>query len=139
MSTRRGPSGADASVSWQNTDELVERIAQRVVALLGAAVHETPAPELVSASVVATTLGLSRDYVYAHKHELGGFPLGDGPRPRWLFDLTEARRRLSARSVSERSLEPVSPEPPTLLPRRLRGRKGDGVDLLPIRGDRRAA
>lgn len=126
-------------MSWQNVDAVVEAIAQRVVVLLADAGQVAGPGRLVSAAEVAAALGLSRDYVYAHKSELGGVPLGDGPRPRWLFDLDEVRARLDARCANERSLAPVSPVAPEVLPRRRRPRKGDAVDLLPIRGDRRAA
>ncbi|HEY4096376.1 MAG TPA: hypothetical protein VGM33_12730 [Baekduia sp.] len=49
-----------------------------------------PRAELVDAATVATTLGVGRAWVYDHKTELGGRPLGNGTRPRWRFDLAVA-------------------------------------------------
>jgi hypothetical protein len=61
-------------------DELVERIALRVVELLRG---EAP---LLDAAAVARRLGRSRDWVYRDADELGAVRLGDGERPRLGFD-----------------------------------------------------
>jgi hypothetical protein len=52
--------------------------------------------QLVSAVKLAPMLGVEAPWVRAHKHELGGIPMGDGPKPRWGFDPVEARERLDA-------------------------------------------
>jgi len=62
---------------------------------------------LVDAATLARELGVSRDYVYDHRDELGGRRIGDGERPRLRFDLGEA---LAARQPS--------PEPTHATPRR---------------------
>jgi hypothetical protein len=119
---------------------LVEQVARRVVELLRLeGLGQDATKPLVDAATLARDLGVSRPFVYAHKAELGGVALGTGPRPRWGFDLAEARRRLAARSASERALSANIPVAATTLPLRRRVRKGDGAHLLPIRGDRRAA
>lgn len=70
----------------------IEQIAQRVVALL----HEQRLLEpvrLVDATTLAHALGVERDWVYAHAHQLGAVRLG-GPRGRLRFDLDAVRQRL---------------------------------------------
>jgi len=57
-----------------------------------------PSDGYQDAKQVARMVGVSVDWVYRHKDELGGFPIGDGPKPRLRFrmDLVEAgieRRR----------------------------------------------
>jgi hypothetical protein len=55
------------------------------------------APEqFVTAAVLADVLGFTRDWVYEHKHELGGIPSGLGPKPRWRFPLNAALSRMAA-------------------------------------------
>ncbi|TMK38205.1 MAG: hypothetical protein E6G56_15535 [Actinobacteria bacterium] len=73
----------------------VEAIAQRVAELLGPSAETG---ELVEARQLAAILRVRVGFVYAHKVELGGVPLGDGPRPRWRFDPEVARRALAARN-----------------------------------------
>jgi hypothetical protein len=49
----------------------------------------------VSARAVADYLGLRKtDWMYANAERLGGRRLGDGPRPRWRFYLSEIDERL---------------------------------------------
>lgn len=42
--------------------------------------------QLITASQVATGLGVTRDWVYEHAGELGAIRLGSGHRPRLRFD-----------------------------------------------------
>jgi hypothetical protein len=86
--------------------------------------------EWVTADVVAQDLGVTRDWVYAHKTQLGGealTPIGPGRKPRWRFDRQRARAALSPTT-------PTSVEPSLPAPRRRRARPpATGADLLPIR------
>jgi len=63
---------------------------------LEARVESQPTPRLVDATEVARMLGKRREWVYRRKVELGGVPLGSGPRPRWGFN-PDLVARLSAR------------------------------------------
>jgi hypothetical protein len=58
--------------------------------------------QLVDAAALARDLSVSRRYVYEHRDELGGVPLGAGQKPRLRFDVAVARERFS-RLRSERS------------------------------------
>ncbi len=84
----------------------IQRIAERVVTLLTRE-HSTggqrsvlpreaaPAPSgLVDAAMVARTLGVDRNWVYAHAKQLGGVRLG-GPQGRLRFDLAQLSDRLA--------------------------------------------
>lgn len=93
----------------ESLDELARLLAPRLVGITGG---------LVDAATLARHLGVSRDWVYAHKQTLGGRKLGDGPRPRWRFDLQRARAAVAGRTMPH----PVAPSQ--------RRRK---VKLLPIR------
>jgi hypothetical protein len=101
----------------------IDRIAQRVAAVLveGAAVHQ-PA-RYVDAAALARTLGVERSWVYAHADELGAVRLG-GPGGRLRFDLEDVRRRLpTARAVEVRR----QPRGPGARPHRV----ADPVALIP--------
>lgn len=96
---------------------------------------------LVDADAVASAIGMSPAFVREHGAELGGQRMGDGPRPRWRFDLEQARRAWAARSTGERA---VLADPASRARSSLRHAKasGNAVELLPIRdqgGSRRAA
>jgi hypothetical protein len=92
------------------------------------------APEqFVTAAVLAEVLGFSRDWVYEHKHELGGIPSGLGPKPRWRFPLNAALSRMAAwtdtRGSDQAETRTVERKPR----RRARAGGGASVHLLPIR------
>jgi hypothetical protein len=89
--------------------------------------------QFVTAAVLADVLGFSRDWVYEHKHELGGIPSGLGPKPRWRFPLNAALSRMAA-WTDTRGSEQAETRTVERKPRR-RARAGDGatVHLLPIR------
>jgi len=113
-------------------DELVERIARRVVALLAAGV---PAGgELVDPCTVAHRLGVSRDYVYRHAAELGAQAVG-GERGRGRplrFDLAVAVERATGREASDGSHDHERPAMQRRSRRRAAPRNGSGPDPLPI-------
>ncbi len=72
------------------TDELVERIAQRVAELLRDQARTADEPvrpvRLVDAATLAARLGVRREWVYRHARQLEAIRLG-GPRGRLRFDL----------------------------------------------------
>jgi hypothetical protein len=82
---RAGSMGSDS--------ELVEAIARRVVELLGASPRRSGA-RLVDAATVADSLGVERDWVYAHADQLGAVRLG-GPKGRLRFDLRAIDEQLA--------------------------------------------
>lgn len=119
-------------------EQLVERVAQRVVELLREEAAGSPA-NWVDARRVAEVFGVSRDFVYAHAAELGAVPMGhdgDGRRPRLRFDLAAVPAALAALTTPRPSgvarATAVSPAP-----RRART-NASSPDLLPIRGRRTA-
>jgi hypothetical protein len=72
--------------------EDIEAIASRVVELL---LDQRPtAARLVDAATVASALGVDRDWVYTHAHELGATRLG-GARGRRRFDLAKILQDLA--------------------------------------------
>jgi hypothetical protein len=74
--------------------EDVEAIARRVADLIR---FQPESAELVDARELAGLLGVRRGWVYAHARELGGVRLGDGPKARLRFEITQAREALSPR------------------------------------------
>jgi hypothetical protein len=108
---------------------LADKLGERLLAQLGDAIAQRvvpPAPavgrEWLTAQQVAKRLGMTPDWVYDHKHELGAKPMGNGPRPRLRFhpakvDAAELRlsqegkpaRRRSARAGVTTSGAPLLP------------------------------
>ncbi len=101
----------------------IEMIAARIVALLR---EQQPdgEPRLVDAATVARTLGVDRDWVYAHSAELGGVRLG-GEHGRLRFDLDAIRGQLSTPTPKR------APEPKRNRRRKPANKRCSGVDLLP--------
>jgi hypothetical protein len=112
---------------------LVAAIADRVTEMLRVEPAVTRATGLVDAATVAATLGMSRDWVYAHAEELGGKRFGDGPRGRLRFDLDHALAAWTSRSVTK-SDELFRADRLTSRPGTAPG--ADGIPMLPIRGER---
>lgn len=105
-------------------DEDIERIVARVIEMLQE--DATGATRYVDAAFVARKLGVDRDWVYAHAHELGGVRLG-GPRGRLRFDLQRIRRQLDCPDEGQlRGGERRRARPRKRPPRQL-----GSVDLLP--------
>ena len=102
------------------TDDQLDALAEQVAARLRS--DDMPT-ELVDAATLARTLGVSRDTVYAHAHELGGRRVGDGSRPRLRFDLAAALA----------TWQPSTEAPARTTPRHRRS--VNGHNLLPVRGD----
>jgi hypothetical protein len=74
-------------------DRLADAIADRLEN------RASPTVELVPAKAIAPRIGRSPRWVREHKAELGGVPMGDGPRPRWGFDPAEVDRLMAARRL----------------------------------------
>lgn len=113
-------------------DELVERIARRVVALLAAGVPA--AGELVDAATLARRLGLSTSYVYRHAEELGARAVG-GERGRGRplrFDPVVAVERATGREASDGSHVHERTAKQRRSRRRAAPPNGSGPDPLPI-------
>lgn len=100
-------------------------------------------PPLIDASALAAELGVSRDFIYEHAHELGALRLGNGPKARLRFDPAAARDALSCYS-SERSQPHTAnaggefEAAPSPRRRRLPARSPQPGAVLPIRPRRKA-
>jgi hypothetical protein len=88
---------------------------------------ETTPDRLLKPAELAERLGTSAQWIREHTEELGGIRIGDGPRPRYLFNLDRARERLAARLNRPKS------EPPTEKRPGRHKRSSNGVPLLPVR------
>jgi len=116
----------------------VDAIARRVVELLGEPDPAASAAALVwTTARVAAEIGMSEEWVRDHRDDLGALP-AKGERPRLLFDPAAVRAWATAREEGERSPR-RNPAPAKARRRAPAQRMSSGVDLLPIRGDRRAA
>ncbi len=100
----------------------IEAIAQRVAQLLTIKPPGSEFVRYVDAALLARTLGVERDWVYAHARLLGAIRLG-GPQGRLRFDLHQAQRTLA-----EPTGEPKAP-PRRRAPARRNTR--EGLELLP--------
>jgi hypothetical protein len=90
---------------------LASRLAERLERMAEGFAAESQAESitLVDAAEVARMLGKRREWVYHRKRELGGVPLGDGPRPRWGFDAGIVRARLEKRNGPDPKLQAPTP------------------------------
>ena len=92
----------------------VEAIARRTAELLGTAAGVPR--RYVDAAALARTLGVERDWVYAHAAQLGAIRLG-GPHGRLRFDVEHVRSVLAR--------EPCPAGPAALSPAPRRRSRGD--------------
>lgn len=67
------------------------------------------APRYLNAAQVAERLGVTREWVYEHKLELGYSPLTDSARPRLRFDVRELDRLMERRARRETARRPGRP------------------------------
>lgn len=109
---------------------LVEPVAQRVAELLR---EDGGGPRVLSAAEVAERLGRSRDWVYAHRSELGAVALGGGPRPRLGFPAERVAAYLAS-SAGSRAAEPEDRSAKPIRRRHRGAANGQGAEYLPIRG-----
>jgi hypothetical protein len=123
---------ADSGTVTLDADS-VERVARRVLELLGEERAGSGAVELLRTAEVARRFGVTRSYVYSHAQQLGAIRLGDGPRARLRFDPAIVSERLSACSVSKGSASAKSRTAKPKAPRRRRRLSGAEPILLPIR------
>lgn len=89
---------------------------------------------LVTAREVAEHLSVDAAFVYEHVVELGARRLGDGPKARLRFSLSEVDERLGSCSGS-RGSQAADPAPALDSGLRRRRQSGTAFDLLPIRGE----
>src|SRR4051812_15248143 len=84
----------------------VEAIARRVVELLDGSLGRRA--RYIDAATLANTLGVEREWVYAHTAQLGAIRLG-GPHGRLRFDLEHVRQVLAAdhRAAAPRRVAPA--------------------------------
>jgi hypothetical protein len=88
-------------------DEDIEAIAERVAQKL-----RPRQAGLVTVKQLAMELGVKPPWVYEHKLELGGRPLGPvgkGRKPRWRFDLAQAMRAAQDLGLMPRDPTPAAP------------------------------
>ena len=104
----------------QLAPESLEALAQRIAEL----VRDPDSVQFIDAAEVAHRFGVSRDWVYAHAEELGVLRVGDGSRPRLRFDVKKVSDRFGSLAGSR--------EPQRTNRRAVR--RGDDVELLPIKG-----
>ena len=71
------------------------RLATLLQAALGAQGAAGP-QRYVDAATVAALFGVERDWVYAHKNELGALRLGSGRRARLRFDMSRVAKGAGA-------------------------------------------
>ncbi len=108
-------------------DASVEAIARRVCELIGGSDTLSSGAPLVTPAELARVLGRTRRWIYVNASLLGAIRIGDGPRPRLLFDVRAVEGRLAARSAESRTSGPG----PKMAPRR-RMRPIPRAALLPI-------
>ena len=126
MGGRRDLTAELASLVWGVLAHEREAIAERVAEL----VRTDEKPDgLVDAAEVARRVGRSRDWVYAHRHELGVVPLGKGPRPRLGFTRAKVAAYLDVCSSGRRTQEPTNAGAKRSMRRTPRGANGQGARL----------
>lgn len=92
---------------------------QAIAAAVAEALQAVTPRRLVDAETAAKALGISKAAVWRNASQLGGVKIGDGPRPRWRFDLDTLGRQAED--------TPTAPRP-----RRHRHTSKD-TQLLPVR------
>lgn len=106
----------------QGCRELIGRL-EVLVPLLEATLLPSAPTEILDAAGVAKRYGLSREWVYRHKTALGGWTVGDGPRPRWRFDAAEVEVALRGAAPTPRRAKACNRRP-----------RSSTTPLLPIKG-----
>jgi hypothetical protein len=91
---RRGLGSTARRVAVDLTPRAVEQVACRVAQLLGHGQRQREEPRLISAGELALYLGVSRPWIYKHRHLLGGRRIGEGPKAPWRFDRQTALQAL---------------------------------------------
>lgn len=100
-SRRRGLGAMARRVAVDLTPQAVEQVAGRVAQLLGYQQHREP--QLISAGELALYLGVTRPWIYKHRHLLGGRRIGEGPKAPWRFDRHTALQALERHQAAHRA------------------------------------
>ncbi len=98
---RRGLGAIAHRVAVDLTPQAVEQVASRVVQLLGHPQRQEQ--RLISAGELALYLGVTRPWIYKHRHLLGGRRLGEGPKAPWRFDRHTALEALERHQAAHRA------------------------------------
>jgi hypothetical protein len=114
-------------------DRSVEALADALAGRLRGTAPPTPGTTLVTAAAVSVMLGCTVAWVRQHQADLGVIKVGDGPRPRLLFDASIVAERVVSCSASRKSERPESPVRTGPTPRGRRSPLGTDVEMLPIR------
>lgn len=85
------------------TPQAVEQVASRVAQLLGHQQSQRREPQLISAGELAFYLGVTRPWIYKHRHLLGGRRIGEGPKARWRFDRHTALQAMELHHAAHRA------------------------------------
>lgn len=107
-----------------------EAIAQRVAELLRGERASVDPLQRLTAAEVALRFGVSREWVYEHKAELGAITMGGGKRPRLRFDPQRVADALEAAPAAPAAV----PVEPARLRRTAAREPGGGAPLLPYEG-----
>ncbi len=97
----RGLGAIAHRVAVDLTPQAVEQVAGRVAQLLGH--QQRREPQLISAGELALYLGVTRPWIYKHRHLLGGRRIGEGPKARWRFDRHTALQALERHQAAQRA------------------------------------
>ncbi|WP_028058448.1 hypothetical protein [Candidatus Solirubrobacter pratensis] len=106
----------------------IETIAARVAALLGASSDK----HYLTAKEVSARYGVSTDWVYDHKAELGAVPLGQGRKPRLRYPLVACERFMAERAEQRVTSTQPKPKRRTRRPRKDNGLTAAGNPRLAI-------
>jgi hypothetical protein len=91
-------------------EAIIEALAPWLASLLRDSVLDGP-QRYVDAAAVAARFGVERDWVYAHKDELGALRLGTGRRARLRFDLTRVAAALEPGDFAAAPTRAPRPKP----------------------------
>jgi hypothetical protein len=84
------------------TPQAVEQVAGRVAQLLTHQQQQAKEVErLISAGELALHLGVTRPWIYKHRHLLGGHRISDGPKAQWRFDRRAAIEALESNTPAD--------------------------------------
>ena len=85
------------------TPQAVEQVASRVAQLLAhQQQQQTREEDPISAGELALRLGVTRPWIYKHRHLLGGHRIGQGPKAQWRFDRQAAMQALQRHQATRR-------------------------------------
>lgn len=109
----------------------IEALAEAVTRHLAAA-SGPPTARLLQTRELAAALGRTPGWVRSHASELGAIRLGEGPKPRLLFELEVARERLASCSAPRESSGSQTGMQKPSSRRGTRRAMGTSAELLPV-------